>query len=150
MMARDLFPDLFAMPSAEKAIPGASNYSFEASNLIARCMKDTPLDRWAIAAQMSRLSGDDVSKNMLDAWASPGRPDHNMPFYRCPLFEEVVSTHELTNWLVEKRGGKAAYGRDALNARLGRMVSMKKQLDSQIRELQHVMGRSIDKEGMIP
>jgi len=41
---------------------------------------------------------------------------------------------------VNKRGGRVAYGRDALNARLGKLTVMKKQVDQQIRELQKIMG----------
>lgn len=131
---------MFEVPQPEHPTPGSANYAFEVSNLVAQVLKDCPLDRWEIAAQMSRLSGDDISKNMLDAWASPGRPDHNIPFHRLPLLEQVCVTHALTDWGVAKRGGRVAYGRDVLNEKLGRMTVMKKQLDRQIRELQQLMG----------
>lgn len=134
--------DMFLVPRPERPSPGSANYAFEVSNLTSEMLKESPLDRWEIAAQMSRLSGDDVSKNIIDAWASPGRPDHNMPIYRLPLLEDVLSTHALTDWLVSKRGGQVAYGKDVLNAKLGRMIGMKKQLDAQIREMQKLMGDS--------
>lgn len=132
--------DLFVVPQPEHAAPGSANYAFQVAHLVSEVLKAAPADRYDLAAQMSRLSGDEVSKNMLDAWASPARADHNVPFYRVPLLEEVAGTHALTDWLVGKRGGQVAYGLDALNARLGRMMTMKKQLDAQIRELQRLMG----------
>lgn len=135
-----LTDDLFLVPQPDRAMPGSANYAFEVSHLVAQVLKETPLDRWEIAARMSRLSGDDVSKNILDAWASPGRPDHNLPFYRVALLEEVTSSHALTDWLVAKRGGRVAYGRDVLNAKLGSLTVMKTQLDQQIRELKKLMG----------
>ena len=136
----DLTLDMFLVPQPEHPIPGSANYAFEVSNLVSRVLKETPLDRYEVAAQMSRLSGDDVSKNMLDAWASPARADHNIPFYRAALLEEVVSAHELTNWLVHKRGGRVAYGKEALNAQLGKLTVMKQQVEQQIRELKKLMG----------
>lgn len=134
--------DLFLVPQPQHPRPGEGNFAFQVSHLVSEMLKGCPVDRWDIAAQMSRLSGDDVSKNMLDAWASPARAEHNLPFYRVPLIEEVAGSHDLTNWLVEKRGGQVAYGKDALNAQLGRMMTMKKQLDAQIRGLQRLMGET--------
>jgi len=87
-----LTQDMFLVPQPDHSAPGSANYAFEVAHLVSLALKETPLDRWEIAAQMSRLSGDDVSKNMLDAWASPGRPDHNIPLYRVALLEEVLST----------------------------------------------------------
>ena len=134
--------DMFLVPQPEHPAPGSANFAFEIANIVSQMLKETHMDRWEIAAQMSRLSGDDVSKNMLDAWASPGRPDHNIPFYRAVLLEEVLGSHTLTNWMVAKRGGRVAYGKDALNARLGKLTVKKKQVDQQIRELQKMMGET--------
>jgi len=141
MARRDQFTgDLFLVPQPEHPTPGGANYSTEIANLVARMLKACPADRWDVAAQMSRLSGDDVSKNSLDAWAAASRADHNVPFYRVPLFEEVVSSTALTDWLVAKRGGQVAYGRDALNGQLGRLVAAKKQVEAQIKQLQALIG----------
>ncbi|WP_435637553.1 hypothetical protein [Carnimonas bestiolae] len=89
---------------------------------------------------MSRLSGDDVSKHMLDAWSSPARSEHNIPFYRIPLLEEVCSSHVLTDWLVRLRGGRVAYGREALAAEYGKRQQMLEKLRADMRELKRLMG----------
>ncbi|MCQ8130531.1 hypothetical protein [Methylomonas rivi] len=60
-------------------------------------------DRYAVSAEVSRISGKDVSKNMLDAYASPARIEHSLPFWLAPVLEEVCSSHVLTNWLVDSR-----------------------------------------------
>ena len=103
-------------------------------------LKSSDLDRYEVAARMSRLSGDDVSKNMLDAWASPARADHNLPFYRAALLEEVCASHALTDWQVTLRGGRVAYGRYALNAELGRLERMRDEAARKARELKRLMG----------
>ncbi len=59
--------DIFAVPQPVLALPGSGNYAAQVSELVGELLKDSDLDRYEIAARMSRLSGDDVSKNMLDA-----------------------------------------------------------------------------------
>ncbi|MDF3840450.1 hypothetical protein P3W55_01855 [Pseudomonas citronellolis] len=98
------------------------------------------LQRCDIAAQMSRASGEDISKHMLDAWSSPARVDHNLPFYRAALLEQVCGTHRLTDLLVEIRGGRVAYGRDALLAELGRQERIREEATRKARELRRHLG----------
>ncbi|WP_422402533.1 hypothetical protein [Pseudomonas sp. GZD-209] len=132
--------DLFAIPQPVLAVPGQGNYSVQVSELVAEMLKSTDIDRYEVAARMSRLSGDDVSKAMLDAWSSPARTDHNLPFYRVALLEEVCATHILTNWLVAQRGGRVAYGRDALLAELGRLERTREEAGRQARDLKRMLG----------
>ncbi|MCP1616604.1 hypothetical protein FBY21_1211 [Pseudomonas sp. SLBN-26] len=132
--------DLFEIPQPVLAVPGQGNYSMQVSELVGEMLKASDLDRYEIAARMSRLSGDDVSKAMLDAWSSPARVDHNLPLYRAALLEEVCASHVLTNWLVSLRGGRVAYGRDALLAELGRLERIREEAARQSRELKRRMG----------
>src|SRR5690606_3782774 len=134
--------DLFEVPQPIRPAPGHGNYGIAVSELVAEILKATDIDRYEIAARMSRLSGDDVSKNMLDAWSSPARVDHNLPFYRAALLEEVCDSHILTNWLVQQRGGRVAYGRDALNAELGRLERQRDEAARKARELKRLLGDS--------
>ena len=132
--------DIFEVPAPVIPNPGSGNYAAQVSELVGSVLKDSPHDRYEIAAQMSRLSGDDVSKHMLDAWSSPARTDHNIPFYRIPLLEEVCQSHAMTDWLVHLRGGRVAYGREALAAEYGRRQQMMDKLKSDMRELKRLMG----------
>lgn len=132
--------DIFEVPQPVVSAPGSGNYAAQVSELVGSILKSSPHDRYEIAAQMSRLSGDDVSKHMLDAWSSPGRSEHNIPFYRVPLLEEVCQSHAFTDWLVHLRGGRVAYGREALAAQYGKMQQMKDKLHQEMRELKRLMG----------
>lgn len=132
--------DIFEVPQPLLAVPGHGNYAAQVSELVGEILKGSELDRYEIAARMSRLSGDDVSKHMLDAWASPARTDHNLPFYRAALLEEVCACHVLTNWQVLQRGGRVAYGREALLAELGRQESIASSAAKRARELKRLMG----------
>jgi hypothetical protein len=132
--------DIFSVPQPVLSIPGMGNYASQVSELVSDILKGSELDRYEIAARMSRLSGDDVSKNMLDAWASPARVDHNLPLYRAALLEEVCASHVLTNWQVHLRGGRVAYGREALDTELGRLERVAANATRQARELKKLLG----------
>ncbi|WP_085919059.1 hypothetical protein [Halomonas sp. CSM-2] len=132
--------DIFEVPAPVVPLPGSGNYASQVSELVGVVLKDCPVDRYEVAAQMSRLSGDDVSKHMLDAWSSPGRCDHNIPFYRIPLLEEVCQSHAFTDWIVHLRGGRVAYGREALAAEYGKRQQMLEKLKGEMKELKRLMG----------
>ncbi len=132
-------PDLFEVPVPVVPTPGRGNYAAQVSELVASVLKHSLHDRYEIAAQMSRYSGDDVSKHMLDAWSSPARADHNIPLYRVPLLEEVCHSHAFTDWLVHLRGGRVAYGREALDAQYGKLQRMRDKLQHDMRELKKMI-----------
>lgn len=132
--------DMFFIPQPEQSEPGSADFAFSLSNLVSKILKECDFDRYEISAQMSRLTGKDISKNMIDAWSSPGRVDHNLPFYLVPVFEEVCSTHALTNWLANKRGGRVAYGKETLNAEIGKLERIREETNRKIRSLKKVMG----------
>jgi hypothetical protein len=135
-----LTQDLFEVP--EVFVPSNGNWDFrlEVSHEVSEALKSAPQDRYEVAAQLSRLTGREVSKHMLDAYAGPARDDHNLPLAIAPVLEEVIASHRLTDWLVTKRGGKATYGKETLQAELGRLTAMKDQVDRQMRQLKKLMG----------
>jgi len=137
--------DLFCIPEPEVFIPGRSEHAREVSQLVSKILKESQhKDRYAIAAEMSRRCGKDVTKNMLDAYASAGREDHPLPFYMAADLEAICASHALTNWQVDKRGGRVAYGKDALNAEIGRLELLKeetsKKFNKKLRELKKLKG----------
>ena len=132
--------DLFVIPQPEHPAPGSADYAFQIAHLVSGVLKECPLDRYEIGTRMSRLTGRDISKNAIDAWSSPARNDYNLPLFLTPVLEEVCSSHAFTDWLVEKRGGRVAYGKDALNAELGKLERVKEDAARKIRELKKLMG----------
>lgn len=94
------------------------------------------------ALRGSRLTGSEVSKYMLDAYASAARDTFNLPFWLVPVLETVCGTHDLTNWLVGVRGGKLLVGREALTADLGRLERARDEAGRLIKELKKRMGEA--------
>lgn len=137
--------DVFEIPAVHFCAPGECGYSREVAEGVAKLLSESGRrDRFDIAAELSRVSGKDVSKHMLDAYSSPARVDHALPFWLAPVLEEVCQSHVLTNWLVDKRGGRVAYGKDALKQELGKLVLLKdqavKDMNARIKHLEALLG----------
>jgi hypothetical protein len=132
--------DLFEVPRPAEQLPASMDYGATVSHMVGVILKDADGDRLEIASRMSRFTGKDVSKYMLDAWSSESRDAYNLPFYLAPVLEAACSTHMLTNWLADMRGGRLLIGRDALNAELGKLERLREDAAKKIRELKKVMG----------
>ena len=76
---------------------------------------------------------------MLDAWASERRINHNIPLYQVPLLEAVCDTDLLSNWLASSRNGRIVFGRELLNAELGRLVMIQEELKGKINQVKAMM-----------
>ncbi len=53
--------------------PVSLNIDLQLRNALALALKKSNLDRWGFCAEMSRLTGVEVSKHGLDAWTSEAR-----------------------------------------------------------------------------
>lgn len=128
----DLTLDLFDHPPAprhQREHQHELDYRFEVCLLIGRMIKEwsakTGRDRYDLAAAMSRISGKEFSKHMIDAWSSPGREDHNIPFYAVAIMEAALNGHDLTEWHCDAVGATPLFGVDRLRAIQAREMSVK-------------------------
>lgn len=138
---RDPFTgDLFEVPQPAEPLPAGMDYRAQMSSLVGRALKAADGDRIEVAARITRLTGVEVSKYMLDAYASEGRETFNLPGWLIAPFETACRTHELTNWLVGLRGGRMLLGREVLNAELGRLEHIRDEAARRARELKKMMG----------
>lgn len=138
--AHDQVPCLFDVPEAAPPDPGSQSHRQAVSHLVSDVLKGTHKDRYTIAADMSRLSGREVSKYMLDAYCSEAREEFNLPFYLVPALEVACDSHALTAWLARVRGGRLHVGREALDAEIGRLERLRDEAAHKIKELKKKMG----------
>ena len=75
--------------------------------------------REVIAAEMSALLSEDVSKGMLDAYASPARAEHKVPMSRFLALIAVTGRHDLLDPLLREIGAALLVGEEVHTARLG-------------------------------
>lgn len=138
----DLF---FEVPRPAAPVPGSMDFRPVVTALVGQMLDHASKngkDRWAVAADVSRLAGKEVSKNMLDAYSAPSREDYNVPAWLMPLLETACDSHLYTAWLADVRGARLSIGRDALAAELGRISRERDELTERQRALREQLRRT--------
>lgn len=94
--------------------------------------KERGLDRFAVAAEMSRLMPEqrDVSKRMLDQYCAPGSTDWRLPVEAVPALYRVTGDPRLISLITEACDHKAVPGEAAA---LGEMMIIEMQ-EQKLRE----------------
>lgn len=75
--------------------------------------------REVVAAEMSVLLGEDVSRAMLDAYASPAREGHKVPMARFLALVSVCSRHDVLDRIMREIGAAVLVGEEVHTAQLG-------------------------------
>lgn len=123
------------MPKA-RAHPGQIGFAFDAplpatraaslAGLEARISRSVGVllasdgrPREVIAAEMSVLLDEPVTRDMLNAYSSPARPEHKVPMSRFWALVAATSRLDLLDGHVREIGGAVLVGTEVLTARLG-------------------------------
>ena len=123
--------DLFQVPQPTPPLAGNVDLDVPLREALTDAIRHADGDRHDIAAEMSRLTGRDISRYMLDAYTADSRPDHNFPFRYAAAFEQATGSFALTNLLAKARGCRVLIGEDALLAELGRIEREEQGLKTQ-------------------
>lgn len=70
----------------------------------AKARENEPLEREDVARRMSEFLGEEVSKNMLDAYASQSRQDHKISVVRAVALMHATQDFRLLTLLAEEIG----------------------------------------------
>lgn len=97
---------------------------------VATMLKDDPRSREVIAAEMSVLLDEEISRFMIDAYASPARPEHKVPGSRWMAMIAVTQRFDVLDQALREIGAAVLVGDEVHTAQLG-------QIDRQIAELQN-------------
>jgi hypothetical protein len=106
----------------ERAIAGA----------IGRVLKDDSRSRGEIAGAMSSLLDEDISRFMLDAYASEAREGHNVSASRFLALIAVTRRFDVLDGVLERIGARLLVGEEVHAARLGHLEAKRQQLDAEI------------------
>ena len=123
------FGFVFDPPQPASAPAELAGLERQVSRAVATMLKDDVRAREVIAAEMSVLLDDDVSRHMLDAYASPARPEHKVPASRLFALVAVTNRFDLLDRILREIGAAVLVGDEVNTARLG-------QIDRQIAALQ--------------
>lgn len=138
----DHTPDLFAaVPRPAPMEPATMDYRPVVAHLLGRMIQASALDRYEIAARVSRLVGREVSKCMLDGYTAESREAFNLPAYLVPPVEAVCESTLLSGWIAEVRGGRLMLGAAALDAEIGRLETELTERRDELREMRELRRR---------
>lgn len=90
---------------------------------VAEVLKHDDRDRLVIAAAMSVLLDEEVSKAMLDAYASPARDGHNISFARMLALIAVTNRFDLLDRELRAIGAAVLVGEEIYTAEIGHIDS---------------------------
>jgi hypothetical protein len=120
---------VFEPPQPASTPAALAGLERQVSAAVADALHGDERSREEIAARMSELLGEDVSRAMLDAYASPAREEHKVPMSRLLALIAVTDRHDLLDRLLRPVGAAVLVGEEVHTARLGH-------LDRQISKLQ--------------
>lgn len=98
------------------------------SSAIAHILKRDHRNRFQIAAEVSRLLDEDVSKFMLDAYAAEAREAHNISAGRFLALILATGSFDVLREFVLEIGADLVMGDEVLTAELGHIQALEAQL----------------------
>jgi hypothetical protein len=137
--------DLFEIPQRPVPQPGSMDFRSTVSELVGDMLSaahSIGLDRHEVAARASRLTGRDVTKNMLDGYTSPAREEFNTPLWLAPVLEIVCSSTPLGAWHASVHGGRMLVGAETIDAEVGRLLREREQNEKALRALRELRRRT--------
>jgi len=98
---------------------------------ISEALKQCPLSRYEVAGRMSELTGQDITKSMLDSWTAESKENHRFPAIFLPAFCEAVKSSEPFKVLSRPIGVFVMPGPDALRAEIQRLDEEAKRINDE-------------------
>lgn len=105
---------------------------------VGEILKHDDRDRTVIAAEMSVLLNEEITKLMLDAYASPARDGHNISFARMCALIAVTNRFDLLDRELRPIGAAVLVGDEIYTAQVGHISSEIARLKQKLTSLQRM------------
>ena len=89
------------------------------ASAVGRILKEDPRSRYEVAAGVSALLADDVSKAMIDAYSAEAKDGHNVSFARFLALIAETQRYDVLDALCHRIGCSVLVGEEVLTAELG-------------------------------
>ncbi len=128
----------FDPPAPARAESSLAGLDREVSATVALILKEDERDRYEIAAAMSRVLGDEITKQMLDGYASEARDTFNIPFVRMLALVSVTDRHDLLDRHVRRIGAALLVGDEIRTAEIGHINRQMAKLKERLRAIEGI------------
>ncbi len=88
-------PPRVGVPAYDEGRVRSASLRARVARAVSETLRDAPMDRESVALAMSAWLGEDVTKNMLDAYASEAREAHTIPYLRLIALVHVTGDARL-------------------------------------------------------
>lgn len=134
----DQFAFTFDAPRPATLPAALAGMDARIARTVSEILKHEDRDRIVIAAEMSVLLAEDVSKAMLDAYASPARDGHNISFARMLALIAVTNRFDLLDRELRAIGAAVLVGDEIYTAEIGHLESEIAKLQQRRKDLQRL------------
>lgn len=100
---------------------------------VARMLRDDPRTRDEISAAMGELLDEDVSRGMLDAYASEARDKHNISAGRFIALIAVCKRYDILDHVLRRIGAAVLVGEEIATARAGHLRATISRLSEELK-----------------
>lgn len=126
------------VPEAATSDGALSALARECASAVAEILRRDPRNRYDVAAAMSALIDEEVSKLMLDAYASEARDGHRVSFDRMLVLIAATGRYDVLRALLRRIGCDLLVGEEVYLAEIGHLEAQKRSIDSRLRSLKSV------------
>lgn len=120
---------VFEAPKPVTEEAALAGFEQRVNRMVGSMLNSDGRSREVIAAEMSVLLAETISVDMLNAYASPARIEHKVPFSRLMALVVVTKRYDLLDARMRETGCGVLVGEELNTARIGH-------IDQQIRKLQ--------------
>ena len=108
------------------------------ARMVGEALNSDARPREVIAAEMSVLLEDEVSKAMLDAYSAPGKGGHNISFGRMLALVAITKRFDLLDRELRQVGAAVLVGAEIHTARLGHLKSQIANMTAELRAVERM------------
>ncbi len=140
MQKRDIYSlDLFDdMPPAPVSTPGGLSCRAEIAHVMSDALKGH--DRYEVVAKMSKLLGSDVKISYFNNYTAESRDDAIPSLDVAIAFDLATGGSALAEFFARKIGAKLVFGKEALDAKLGKLERIRDEAAKEIKRIKKAMG----------
>lgn len=141
-----LLPDAFSpLPRPPAALPGSLGCATLVAGLVAYGLDQARLERGKsreeVAARMSELTGERISKDMLNAMTADSHQGHRFPLQWLPAFVEATGCYDPLMQMAELVGAMVLVGQDVIAAKIAEQDRIAARALAEKRRLARIGGR---------
>lgn len=125
-------------PKLRRSEGALEGYERRVASAVARMMEMSGMSRQEIAVRLSQLLGENVSKTMLDAYASEARATHNISASRLFALTVVTEGHDVLDRLLREIGSALVVGEEIATLELGHLTAQERDLKRRRRQISHI------------